>query len=718
MGPLEFVQRIAGDQAEWRLIKKKKCVAVQHGGDPPNIPGADVYFKVGPGWAWVDLDFKTNPTPDLGLVPPPTATVRTGGGLHLYWRIDNVIDDAEQRSILRGLCTAVGGDPASAEPARILRAPGTLNQKYSPPRPCELESADWDLSYESWQLPHEAERIAETMEGELTTTELRGVLAAIDASDFSEYEDWIRIMSACHKATGGSDEGKEVFAEWSSTDFMYPEGAESARAKWTTFDATRPGGAGVGTLRKALADRGRGDVWPSKAEEGEFAAVANESAPAVPQTVIELLNASYFPVDESGQLRVYTQRPNPQLGTPEWVRYPKVEFVNVVQAVHGLGQLQLPGSKKYLPASLVWLDWPWAGKRTFDGTTFDPDGPPFVDRSLNLWTGLVPPVPGDTSLWEEMVTDVLCAGDLGLARYVFDWVALSILRPAVKPGTVLVIHGPQGTGKSLFGTTFAACFGSHGMVLSNPGQVTGRFNDHLRTTVGLFVDEAFWSGDKAAEGVLKALITEGKMTFEAKYKNPVLAKSYARLVVATNNDRAFNVSDTDERRAVVLRTGARKSVSFYSELAATRKLLPSWLVAWAACRDVSQFNPMASRPRTTGWEEQAARSMDPTTAWIHEFIADRYVNPMVEGLGDSSSAFTCRSVQDAIAHAHGRLAMERSFATVVGMTLTKLLSVTVNRFTIRGERTRCYVFPTPETASERFYQATGIRIQLDSEQIW
>jgi hypothetical protein len=71
--------------------------------------------------------------------------VRSGGGLHCYWRLVDVVMVGEQepalRRALRGLAVILGGDLSAAEPAHVLRLPGTLNGKpeYGTPRPVVLE---------------------------------------------------------------------------------------------------------------------------------------------------------------------------------------------------------------------------------------------------------------------------------------------------------------------------------------------------------------------------------------------------------------------------------------------------------------------------------------------------------------------------------------------------------------------------------------------------
>lgn len=127
-----------------------------------------------------DIDFKTIPEAEvrarLNSFPlPPSLIVRSGGGLHVYWLLREPLDLNTEvdraRSLLRRLAFAVGGDIASAEPARILRIPGTDNFKYKPVRRVLIEQFDserrYNLSDFDDLLPPEPER-----DGERATFEI------------------------------------------------------------------------------------------------------------------------------------------------------------------------------------------------------------------------------------------------------------------------------------------------------------------------------------------------------------------------------------------------------------------------------------------------------------------------------------------------------------------------------------------------------------------
>jgi hypothetical protein len=96
---------------------------------------------------FADCDFKQHDEPTVrGVIDAlpyrPSACVATGGGLHLYWFLDEPLTDlVRARSLLDSWVRSIPvADWGVADVPRVLRLPGTLNRKYDPPRPCTI---DW-----------------------------------------------------------------------------------------------------------------------------------------------------------------------------------------------------------------------------------------------------------------------------------------------------------------------------------------------------------------------------------------------------------------------------------------------------------------------------------------------------------------------------------------------------------------------------------------------
>ena len=81
----------------------------------------------------------------------------------------------------------------------------------------------------------------------------------------------------------------------------------------------------------------------------------------------------------------------------------------------------------------------------------------------------------------------------------------------------VVLRGLKGhRQRSWSGQVLMRIFRDHSLHITQQQHLVGNFNCHLVDALFLFLDEAYWAGDKQGEGTLKALITEGTIMIEPK----------------------------------------------------------------------------------------------------------------------------------------------------------------------------------------------------------
>ena len=203
----------------------------------------------------------------------------------------------------------------------------------------------------------------------------------------------------------------------------------------------------------------------------------------------------------------------------------------------------------YKPLGKWWLEH--AQRREYFALRFLPGQPEEVNGYLNMWRGWsVTPKVGDWSLMREHISQGLANGDHNCAEYILRWASWAIQNPSEPAEVALVLRGGRGTGKGIFARSLKRLFGQHGLQVNSPAQLTGRFNSHLRDCCLLFADEAIVPGDKAAESVLKGLITEPELTIEGKGVNLVQARNRLHVVMASNDEWVVPAG-IDERRFAV-----------------------------------------------------------------------------------------------------------------------------------------------------------------------
>ena len=139
-------------------------------------------------------------------------------------------------------------------------------------------------------------------------------------------------------------------------------------------------------------------------------------------------------------------------------------------------------------------------------------------------------------------------------NWVIGWFAQIFQQPDRKPGTSLALRGRQGVGKTIVGEVIGSLLGMHYVPVAEPRYITGRFNADLDSCLLLHADEAFWAGDKSAEGKLKDLVTGHKHPIEYKGKEVIWVANYVRLFV-TGNHEWMVPAGFEERRFAVLDVG-------------------------------------------------------------------------------------------------------------------------------------------------------------------
>jgi hypothetical protein len=150
----------------------------------------------------------------------------------------------------------------------------------------------------------------------------------------------------------------------------------------------------------------------------------------------------------------------------------------------------------------------------------------------------------------EHIERVLADNDPEGAEYILCWVAWMVQNPGKPAEAALVLRGGKGSGKGTFTKALLKMLVPYGMQISDQEQLTGKFNAHMQQCVLLVADEAYWAGDKRAEGALKRLITEPTLFIEPKGVNAFQVKNQLHLIMTANDEWVVPAS-ADERRYAV-----------------------------------------------------------------------------------------------------------------------------------------------------------------------
>lgn len=267
-----------------------------------------------------------------------------------------------------------------------------------------------------------------------------------------------------------------------------------------------------------------------------------------PFQAIDMVNKEYAIASVGAKTIILRERYDYQMERPV-VDYMNTTDFNLKWSGKKVVYIDSDGKEQQTKLSQFWIESDL--KRSYEQVVFDPGNED--DRNYNLWRGFtVEPKEGDITPFLNHIKRVICGDDEDNYNYVLTWMADAVQNPKKKPGTAIVLRGKQGTGKGIFCQAFGQLFGRHYVYISSNDHLTGNFNSHMKDTLIVFADEAFWAGDKSKESVLKSMITESSMIIEQKGIDAVQAPNFIRLMMASNYDWVVPGSAGDERRYVCL----------------------------------------------------------------------------------------------------------------------------------------------------------------------
>lgn len=198
---------------------------------------------------------------------------------------------------------------------------------------------------------------------------------------------------------------------------------------------------------------------------------------------------------------------------------------------------------------------------------FDPTS---NDKAIkcNLWDKWpTKPKKGKCELLIELL-EYMCAkcnDDGETYRWILKWLAYPLQHPGGKMKSCIVVHGPQGTGKSLFFEAYKSIYGEYGRIIGQ-AEIESQFTDWISKKLILIADEVVSRTEKYhLKNKLKGMITGSKVSVNQKNKIIYEEKNQVNFIFLSNEDIPVVLEDDDRRHAVVW-TPEKLSAQFYKDV--------------------------------------------------------------------------------------------------------------------------------------------------------
>ncbi len=289
-----------------------------------------------------------------------------------------------------------------------------------------------------------------------------------------------------------------------------------------------------------------------------------------------------------------------------------------------------------------------------DEIGFDPSGKDEYVK-LNTWRGWpLKAKAGKCELLLDLI-DYLCRRDTNpeeSAAWLMKWLAYPLQNPGAKMQSAIIMHGPQGTGKSTVFRTYARIFGYRGnphrnyAIVLDQKALASNFNPDWDDKLFVLAEEVVNSADKwQLKNELKELVTGDTMRIEGKFLNAVHKKNRINMVFLSNENQPLPL-DIGDRRHHVIYTPEALPKAFYAELA--EELKHGGIEAfydYLLNLDLTGFDEDSTPPLTEAKERLIAISSPSELRFVNEWITGDLGLPIVPALaGDVYAAYTawCR----------------------------------------------------------------------------
>ena len=266
-----------------------------------------------------------------------------------------------------------------------------------------------------------------------------------------------------------------------------------------------------------------------------------------------------------------------------------------------------------LPPGIRWDNvkshpiWTRRGSYYLDEVGFDPEGTDHKVK-LNTWSGwpTTPSSAGTCKKTLDLLRYLCSAEDKAdeIHQWIIKWLALPIQRPGTKMKSALVVHGPQGTGKSFFFEAIADIYDEYGILL-NQGAIEDKFNsDWSGRKLFVIADEIVARQDMHhIKNQLKSFITGDWIRVNPKNLPAYRERNHMNIVFLSNEKQPV-VLESDDRRHGVIWTPPKLSKDFYDEVHKElcnggREALHQYLLDV----DLTDFHPWTESPLTASKQD-------------------------------------------------------------------------------------------------------------------
>lgn len=267
--------------------------------------------------------------------------------------------------------------------------------------------------------------------------------------------------------------------------------------------------------------------------------------------------------------------------------------------------------------------WMQRGACYLDQVGFDPSGNDKEVR-LNTWRGW--PMNPKNGTCDKLLSTLqyLCSGEQNsreLFMWVLRWMAYPLQHPGAKMASAIILHGPQGTGKSAVFQSYAKIFGDYSTILNQRG-LEDKFNsDWADSKLFILAEEVVTRAEMwHIKNELKELVTGEWIRVNPKNIAAYRQRNQVNIVYLSNENQPLPI-ENDDRRHCVIWTPPQLEEEFYDAL--WLEIENGGIAAfyhYLLNLDLADFHPKKRPPMTQAKQNLINLSLPSESRFIAEWV--------------------------------------------------------------------------------------------------
>lgn len=477
-----------------------------------------------------------------------------------------------------------------------------------------------------------------------TTKQIEALLEEIRfvADEPGQYRNWVNVGMGLWHQYDGSDEGFELWDNWSSGGYEYEHCKKEMRSKWHGFKPKDPNYVVFATtikLRNDYVERTRRTEQIEKIKEARYCnssyfSNANNKLDDLEGDidVLDLFLNRYIHAEEGRMVCDLTKKPHRSLSKLEDFREATMQIKKEIAAPTKTE----PDKTKFVSVCDLWRAHP--DKRVVQASGYLPGGDRiFVDEEDDLSyinTFYMPDFSkytdffGDISVYLEHMGYLLPVEEE--REWFIDWMAFCLQRPEERcKVTPLHVSVPHGTGRGWVVELLDILHGSWNCrktkfkTLCGEGS-GGGFNDYFNRSLLCCIEEVKESSKRYdVDDTIRDFLTEKKLNVNIKHGSNETDLVYTNFFFMSNHPDALVFKQSDRRIQVLSGPEDVRPQQYYSKLYDWLKNMDNIaaLNRYLRERDISNFNWQVSTD-TEGRKAMIVSNETPTETAFWEFVKD------------------------------------------------------------------------------------------------